>query len=140
MNAKRRRIRFHFWLDINKEHESEVADTIAELKRERAFTSALRDGILIIADLRRGKVDKLLEIYPWLKDAIGKPKGEPDSSGGDEIAMLKEKMYQLERLIIAGNQSPAMVAKTMQEPAFVIEKDHSQDAAKNLLGAMSGLM
>ncbi len=134
MNAKRCRIRFHFWLDINKADEAEVADTITELKRERAFSSAVRDGILLIAELRRGKVDKLFELYPWIQDAIGKPKGDTPGGSGDEITLLKERMHQLERLILAGNRPPEMVA----QPALpAVSRPENKKASENLLKAGS---
>ena len=144
MNAKRRRIRFHFWLDINKEHEAEVADTIAQLKRERSFSAVLRDGILIVSELRRGKVDKLMELYPWIKDTIGKTETVSESVGGDRMLRLEAQIQQLERMLLNTNHTSSIVTpapqKLISDPDFVIQKDTSQDAAKNLLGAMSGLM
>jgi hypothetical protein len=64
------RFRFSFWLDCKKDDELVVAETIDGLKRQRNFSGVVRDGIMIVNELRQGKVDLLLKLYPWVADAI----------------------------------------------------------------------
>src|SRR5688572_12565305 len=64
------RFRFSFWLDCKKDDELMVAETIDGLKRQRNFSGVVRDGIMIVNELRQGKVDLLLKLYPWVADAI----------------------------------------------------------------------
>lgn len=58
------REKFSFWLDTEKEEEQLIADTIVELKQERAFSRTVRDGIRLIYELERGNLDYLFELYP----------------------------------------------------------------------------
>lgn len=67
MAQKSHRLMFRFWLDIFKSEEAEIADTIENLKNERSFTQAIRDGIRLICNLRDGKLDVLFELFPWVK-------------------------------------------------------------------------
>ncbi len=67
MSSKRFRLRFTFWLDVNKKDEAEIADEVEELKRDRLFAQTIRDGIRLICDLRDGKLNVLFELFPWVK-------------------------------------------------------------------------
>jgi hypothetical protein len=67
MSSKRFRLRFTFWLDVNKEDEAEIADKVEKLKQDRLFVQTIRDGIRLICDLRDGKLDVLFELFPWVK-------------------------------------------------------------------------
>lgn len=61
---KRSRPRFNFWLDLTKSDEVMLYNLCEELKRERKFAPTVRDGIRLVADLRRGQTDVLLELFP----------------------------------------------------------------------------
>ena len=61
------RIRFNFWLNMEKEDEEEIADKIELLKNERLFTATIREGIQLITSLRDGNLDVLFELFPWIK-------------------------------------------------------------------------
>lgn len=61
------RIGFKFWLNMNKADEEAIADQIELLKNERSFTEVIRDGIRLICDLRKGKLDVLFELFPWVR-------------------------------------------------------------------------
>ena len=65
--TKRFRLRFTFWLDMLKEGESAVAETIDTLKKKRLFAETVRDGIRLVCDLRDGKLDVLFELFPWVR-------------------------------------------------------------------------
>jgi len=64
------RKRFVFWLDIQREDENYLAETIENLKERRSFAKTIRDGIRLIVDLRQGNTDVLAELFPWLQDRL----------------------------------------------------------------------
>ena len=68
--ARRVRERFSFWLDITRDDDFILADHISDLKRKRRFSRAIRDGLALLDSLHRGEVDLLLELFPWVADAI----------------------------------------------------------------------
>lgn len=88
------RERFFFWLDVRKPDEFEVTELISELKRQRAYTSAIRDGIRLIVDLRAGRVGVLLELFPWVATALGgqtpapRPISPPPLAEDDESLLV----------------------------------------------------
>jgi len=65
--SKAFRLRFNFWLNMEKPEEELIADKIEVLKNERSFTSVIRNGIRLICDLREGNLDVLFELFPWVK-------------------------------------------------------------------------
>lgn len=106
--SKRYRLRFSFWLDMLKSDEVMVADQIELLKNSRLFSATVRDGIMLMCDLRQGstdlltrlfpilteplalwnelqncRADMLLRMFPWLKEAIAPP-------AADTTAMQKQ--------------------------------------------------
>ena len=70
MIASRFRLKFTFWLNINKSDEQALATHIETLKSERSFAKTIRDGIRLIIDLRQGNTDVLVELFPWLQDRL----------------------------------------------------------------------
>ena len=118
------RIKFNFWLDKNKDDELLVAERIDELKKRRGFASVLRDGIMIVSELREGRVDLLLKLYPWVVDVI-RSSVATQSVADDELRrqIADLKLMMLERGTIASIPShyslmqpniapPVLTAKT----------------------------
>jgi len=70
MVKNRFRLQYKFWLDANKADEHALAELIDQMKQERAFTRAVRDGLRLIADLWRGNLDVLLELFPDVEQAF----------------------------------------------------------------------
>lgn len=66
------RAQFKFWLDVMKDDELELGMELVLLKSRRKFASTVRDAMRLIVDLRAGRVDVLLELFPWVKDEIAK--------------------------------------------------------------------
>lgn len=58
------RFKVSFWLDISKDDERELLESVHELKRVRAFSRTVRDGIRLIISLREGKTDVLSQLFP----------------------------------------------------------------------------
>ena len=66
------RLRYVFWLNLNKLDEHALAEKIGELKARRTFSRTIRDGIRLICDLRQGRTDVLAELFPWV---LAEPQG-----------------------------------------------------------------
>ena len=98
--ANRFRLRFTFWLDMQKADEAELADTIEELKQKRTFVSTVRDGIRLICDIRAGRIDVLFELFPWVKEGLQTVSAQPVESG------LQEQITRLEALLLAQGNVP----------------------------------
>lgn len=93
------RFRCEFWLDGNKDDELLLLETIDELKQKRSYSSVIRDGIRLIVDLRAGRIDVLLALFPWIESKI-KKSGKGDSD-------LERRLDELQRLIMAQGGIPA---------------------------------
>jgi hypothetical protein len=68
----RARAQFRFWLDVMKDPEFELAQEILLMKKRRKFQTTIKDGLRLMLDLRAGKIDVLLELFPFVRDAIAK--------------------------------------------------------------------
>lgn len=136
------RLRYTFWLDHNNRDALAVADTIEALKNERSFTSVVRDGIMLVSELRQGKTDLLLKLFPWIQDALA-PAPAGDTGGDDILRRIERRLDALE--LPAGNgylmsPSPKRSASSDKpEPEIVITKSTSTDAAANFLASLQGL-
>lgn len=91
----RYRLQFKFWLNLKADKERRVADIIELLKNERSFTRAIVDGLLLMWDLRQGRADVLLDLFPnvvdWLQFKLTPP---PDTS------KLEAKIDRLEKILL----------------------------------------
>jgi hypothetical protein len=161
-NDKRDRRRFSFWLDFNREDDLLVGSLIDDLKRSKrgGFIGAVRDGIRIVHDLRAGRLDALLELYPWVADKLDEKRNK-ESKGGDDLG---EKLDRLEQLLLQSEAPGGLLMsarqntggpKSMTMPSFdlpplddeddaetiVIEKSKADgtQAAKNFLASMGAL-
>jgi hypothetical protein len=64
------RLRFHFWLDMNKPEEAALAETIGELKSCRSFAQAVRQGIRLVVSLAQGDISVLELLFPQVVEGI----------------------------------------------------------------------
>lgn len=101
---KRFRLRFPFWLDLNKPDEAEVADAIAILKEQRSFSKTIRDGIRLICDLRAGQVDVLFELFPWVKETL------TQTISAAPTTALERQLERLESMLKEQGDTPALLA------------------------------
>src|SRR5512145_1846952 len=90
MDKKRFRIRFVFWLDLEKQDENQIAEQIEVLKQERSFAKVVRDGIRLVCDLRAGRTDVLLELFPWVTERFQQPQSDTT-----ELAALVEQFKSM---------------------------------------------
>jgi hypothetical protein len=145
MSENRFRLRFPFWLDLNKPDEAALADTIALLKEERTFVKTVRDGIRLVVDLRAGRLDVLFELFPWAKEVLQTPVATNDDDLRGQFADLKRLI--MEQGGIARPQPPPGTHQ-FELPTFdeeddgetvVIRRDTSTDAGMNFLNSLSAL-
>jgi hypothetical protein len=108
------RYRFDFWLNADKDDELIVAEKVDELKRKRSFSSVLRDGIMIVSELRDGKTDLLFKLYPWVAEAV-KQSAPSAPDNGD----LERQIADLKRIILqqGGIAAPPSDYPVMKPPA-----------------------
>lgn len=109
------RIGFKFWLNLDKENEEVIADTIEHLKSNRSFTETIRNGIRLIVDLQAGKTDVLFQLFPFVKAKL-----ESSSSGGSDTGNLSRDIARLETLILkqgtsTNNQIMKPVSGSLQQ-------------------------
>lgn len=92
---KRFKMRYEFWLEDKPDHAL-VAEVIESMKKERAFASAVRDGLMLIADLRKGSIDLLLRLFPWIDQAVLARHPEmADLPSQNELAALRSELDAL---------------------------------------------
>ena len=63
----RYRMRFDFQLNVAKDTEYAIAETIRWLKSQGLYSKTIRDGIRLICDLRDGNLEVLFELFPWVR-------------------------------------------------------------------------
>lgn len=102
MKHRPHRLRYTFWLDHNKPDEEAIADQIELLKNDRGFVSAVREGIRLICDLRAGRVDVLLELFPFVQDVLCA------RSGGGDVDDIRRQIEDVQRLLMSQNNGAIM--------------------------------
>jgi len=84
------REKFSFWLDLRKDDQFLLADMIYVLKKKRQFASTIRDGIRLVTSLRAGRVNVLLELFPWVVDEFrALPEPSPNTDLTRQLAKLE---------------------------------------------------
>jgi hypothetical protein len=104
------RFKYNFWLDDSKKDDRVVAVTIADLKKLRAFSSVLRDGIMIVSELRQGKTDLLFKLYPWIADSLRPAASAPNSDPDDIAERVYQKMNAGGKVVILDSSNDPLVA------------------------------
>lgn len=156
--AKRYRLRFTFWLDMLKPDELVLADQVELLKNERSFASAIRDGLRLIVDLRKGKTDVLFELFPWVKNELYKPVVIPQDNALSLHLKRLEELIQHQAAFIPDKPKQATTndlrgPKPIAVPQFalptfdddedletvVVSRDTSTNASLNFINSMLNL-
>jgi hypothetical protein len=162
VNSKRFRLRYTFWLDTNKQDEYTLSEYVEYLKENRLFVKTVRDGLRLIADLREGRVDVLLELFPNVRKAF------TSSSGGGNNDDVKAAISRVEQILLeqsagttyhmgglksltSGIKEDGPKAMNVQKydlPTFddeddldtlIVKKDTSTDSAQNFLNSLQRL-
>lgn len=88
------RLRFSFWLDLKKPFEDMLAEAIDQLKNERMFSRAIREGLAIWLTLRERDTSLLFELHPWILENIQTP-APPTPEGGSELISRLDRLEML---------------------------------------------
>lgn len=95
------RKRFEFWLNDQRQEDWLVYELIGNLKKptkgQGQFTRAIREGIRLWTSLRDGQVDVLLELFPWVREALTKSTPAPtvDRVGDGQLDEIKGMLEML---------------------------------------------
>ncbi len=149
--ANRFRLRFTFWLDLQKADEAALAEAIDGLKHNRTFASAIRDGIRLICDLRAGQTTILLELFPWVKEAL-QPVSMPtvDRNFQEQITRLETLFLSQGHVpiepslsVALGDQPPQRTTRKSAKPRVEVTglaaKASAETVAKNFLSSMKNM-
>ena len=98
------RLRFHFWLDMNKPEEAALAETIGELKSCRSFAQAVRQGIRLVVSLAQGDVSVLEALFPQVVEDIYQAGVEAarDEYSAEVTDRLEELAASVRQLEVSG--------------------------------------
>lgn len=167
--APRQRKQFKFWLNVLKPTEAHLIDVINWLVEQGEFVRSVRDGILLVYQLRFCKdspgrgTEALLEMFPDIRERLNLP---PLASGGGELDEIKSMLeliaaqqttnqqYTMQSVIPA---APAMTGNlkplnnvVIAPPSFDDDDDTvvlttkksapNMEVGDNFLRQMSGLM
>lgn len=108
MNKNPFRKRYEFWLNLNAESEYEIAEIVDDLKAQRGYASAIRDGLKLIWELRQGKVDTLVKLFPWIAERF------QAQSNTDELTALVE---QVKSIVVNQRAMPTTEISAWNTPA-----------------------
>lgn len=153
MAKDRHRIGYTFWLDLLKPQEENLSDEIELLKNKRSFASTIRDGIRLILSLREGRVDVLLELFPFVREKLQPPPMSGNDDLKKELAWIKELMLSQYKgdggikMASVGQGPKPLIMNTAPITAYddddelVIRKDKGsgERAAQNLINSMMAL-
>lgn len=107
---KRWRGQFRFWLDANKPDELAIGQGLMDLKARRQFAPAIRNALRLWLDLRAGKVDVLLALFPWVADAFNQ------ATQPAPMTNIEQQLERLEQLMLRQGAIPIPIP-TPQEPS-----------------------
>jgi hypothetical protein len=114
-NAKRPK--FFFWLDTAKPEENYLVETCERLKRQRKFTKTVRDGIRLIEDLKHGRTEVLIELFPHIAMKLQSDANYALQLQLEDLKTLvrTQAFYTLPSQVV-DNPTPAKYSKTLDIP------------------------
>lgn len=143
LEKKEHRLQFRFWLDVIRPEEDQLAEYVNDLKEKRSFAQTIREALHLIRDLRQGRVEVLLRLFPWIEDHFAKPISAP-------APMLlpdpfREQLDRIERyfhqLPVAPTSQPMLLLDEPlpDEPTILMERVKDSKSGWNNLISMAGL-
>lgn len=148
---KRRRFQFRFWLDVAQDEWYDLAQRLESLKQSRQYAPTIRKALLLYLSLKDKRIDYLLQLFPWIEDAIKAKANPPDSDDNSdlrkEIAMLRQAVLSQTKADTVQHSPRAMNVPSIRTPSFdddpvddiVLKRDTSTDSAQNFLNSMLAL-
>jgi len=146
---------FKFWLNDQRSEDWQLYDLIQQLKKptqgQGQFTRAVREGIRLWVDLQAGRLDVLLELFPWVKEALDKSATAQNGAGGSDDISAKLDLILASQKSNNGYQmqstgkpiASANIAMPNFEdddlPALKLSKDTHTDVGINFLKSMGGM-
>ena len=129
------RMRFTFWLDLNKQDEHELADIVDTLKSQRGYASAIRDGLRIVWELRQGRVDTLVKLFPWVAERF-----QPQQDTSELAALVEQfKLAMVNTHSTVVTQAPTWNMPLDNKPTVRVienEEERKRLSVKNTLAAL----
>jgi len=107
------RMRFNFWLDLEKKDENSLVETINILKEKRDFVRTIRNGIRLIYDLSQGRTDVLSELFPWVLESL--PRANPPILSSASEPLL-QRFDRMEQLLLSHNTPLALPIGRKKDP------------------------
>ena len=126
MATDRYRLKYVFWLEPDKREHEIVADQIERLKNERSFAGVVRDGIMIISELRQGKIDLLLKTFPWIADEILRRTSPVETDLQRELEELKHLIRDQSKSAHIYREEPLTSPKSLLSKVHVEEEIYDQ--------------
>ena len=115
------RMQVIFWLNLNNPIHELLADYIADLKASRMFAPTIRDALLLVRDLRNGRLCELERQFPGVVEFI---KANGDGGGDDGLA---RRIDMLESAVLAGR------AEVLMKPLPEADAEGAVDSAADLI-------
>lgn len=119
---KRYRVRYEFQLDHNKPEQEEIADIIEQLKNERAYAPAIRDGLRLIWELREGNLDTFRQLFP---DAYHELTMAALRNVGLSVTTDRTEQFQRKQPV-KPEQPPKILAQPVSTPSPDQKKKNTQ--------------
>lgn len=95
-------------LDLAKKRDQDTKLLVDDLKQRRALTPTFHKGLRLADDLEHRNLDALLELYPWVVDAIFRRLQH--ESG--QLKMMQEMMREMFAEHGYGHSGPRITEKT----------------------------
>lgn len=102
------KIRLNFWLDTSVHEEADIAAMVYYLKYGgegspgRIFAKTIRDGIRLVWSLRRGDLNVLFELFPWVQAEFA---GRAGATVG-QSPKLTSQLERIEQLLLEQHYQP----------------------------------
>lgn len=139
------RLQVRFWLNLGNDLECWLSDQVSFLKSKRKFHETLVNALRLYLALLNRDISVLLELFPWVGDALQKPQ----PVAGDLPSALVAKLDRIEQALAysragGGSDTPRAMPLPIDDPDEKIEitaaKSDTNPAFNNLISmaALSG--
>lgn len=148
MEHQKRR-QWRFWLTLSNSEDEQLNRFCEWASEQRKLTQFICDGLRLVGTLREGRIDVLLELFPFVQQALTADV-KPDDSGSSGT---DKRLDRIEQLLLGGQStayqmgSKPVSLKKFEEPAFddfdtlVLEKSTATvDASANFMASLSGML
>ena len=132
-------MKFDFRLEYKRASDVMLMEQIDILKTHHEFLGVIRDGIRLVCDLRAGRSDVLLELFPSIVERLQpapapSPASEQFERMFHELATLKAQIAEQGRALPAVASAPRLPAST---GVVVAEggKASAETVAKNFMAS-----